>query len=247
MNDSAVEKESDYFDKLVASRGDFNPFKTRGWLTLSRRFTDMVAPREPLTLLDVGCGTGQSRQIYIQHCRSYVGIDLSAEAVGLARTRFPDSLFVHADACQLPFGAGAFDVVAFSSVLHHIDYYLPALAEARRVLKPGGCVFAYDPNLLNPAMALFRSPRSPLYTRVGVSPNERPLMPGALRQTFSAAGFESIRQRCQSDIPYRAVAPRLFNAFIGAHNICDWMMEYSFLGRVFGVFTVTCGKKSSGV
>jgi ubiquinone/menaquinone biosynthesis C-methylase UbiE len=236
-------RESEYFDKLVTSKGDFDPFKPHGWQTLARRFTEMAAPREPLSLLDIGCGTGQSRQIYIQHCRSYIGVDLSAEAIQIARSRFPDSAFIRADACKMPFGDASYDAVAFSSVLHHIDDYTQALVEARRLLKPGGRVFAFDPNLLHPAMALFRSPRSPLYIKEGVSPNERPLLPKALRRAFAAAGLNAIRQRCQSDIPYRAVAPRLINAFIGVYNVCDWVLEHSQLGRIFGVFTVTCGRR----
>ena len=240
---STAARESEYFDTLVASKGDFDPFKPRGWATLGKRFTEMVAPRQPLRLLDIGCGTGQSRQIYIQHVKEYVGVDLSQEALQIARQRFTPSMFIRADACTMPFANESFDAVAFSSVLHHIDDYTLALVEARRVVRPGGHIFAFDPNLLHPAMALFRSPRSPFYIKEGVSPNERPLMPGALRKAFAAAGLESIQQRCQSDIPYRAVAPKLINACIGAYNICDWLMEVTFTARIFGVFTVTCGTR----
>src|SRR5262249_12950872 len=142
-----------------------------------------------------------------------------------------------------PFAAGGFDVVAFSSVLHHMPDFPAALAEARRVLRPGGRAFAFDPNLLHPAMALFRHPRSPLYTAAGVSPAERPLAPRALRAAFQAAGFVRLRQRGQSDIPYRSVAPKLLNAAIGAYNACDRLWERVGLGRWFGTFVVTCGCK----
>ena len=240
---STTARESEYFDSLVASKGDFDPFKPRGWATLGRRFTEMVAPHQPLRLLDIGCGTGQSRQIYSQHVNAYIGVDLSKEALQFARQRFTACEFVRANACTLPFANETFDVVAFSSVLHHIDNFTQALFEARRVVRRGGHVFAFDPNLLNPAMALFRSPRSPFYIKEGVSPNERPLMPGALRKAFAAAGLESIQQRCQSDIPYRAVAPKLINACLGAYNICDWLLEVTFMARIFGVFTVTCAKR----
>src|SRR5437667_81934 len=78
-----------------------------------------------------------------------------------------------------------------------------ALTEAARVLRPGGWAFAFDPNLLHPAMLLFRHPRSPLYNSRGVTPDERPLHPRVLRDDFAAAGFAGLGQRCQSDIPYR--------------------------------------------
>ena len=45
---SAAERERAYFDELVRTRGDFNPFADRGWRTLARRFEQWVAPERPL-------------------------------------------------------------------------------------------------------------------------------------------------------------------------------------------------------
>ena len=235
--------ESAYFDDLVTSEGDFNPFTDQGWQTIAHRFEKWIAPKQPLDILDVGCGTGQSRQIYIAHARRYTGIDLSSEAVAIARRKYPDSEWLRADACELPFEDNSFDVVAFSSVLHHIPNYGDALREAYRVLRPEGTAFAFDPNLLHPAMALFRYPKSPLYLSQGVSPNEAPLHPAALRHHFAAASLRNIRQRGQSHIPYRAVAPRLLNTFLNAYNAADWMWECAGLGRWFGTFIITAGQK----
>lgn len=239
----AAARESSYFDGLIADKGDFNPFADRGWRTLARQFRRMVGPDRPLRLLDVGCGTGLSRQLYIEHSCLYAAIDLSLSALRIARQRFPESGWVKADACVLPFADESWDVVAFSSVLHHIPDYADALREAIRVLSPGGQAFAFDPNRLHPAMALFRWPRSPFYMSQGVSPNERPLMPGELRRAFAAAGFVDIRQKCQSDIPYRTVAPRVINACLGLYNFGDRIWERSGLGRWFGTFVVTAGRK----
>ena len=170
------EAEAEYFDRLVKERGEFDPLAPRGWQTIAARFSEFV-PSPISRLLDIGCGTGQSRQLYADRARSYVGIDLSLGALLLARRKFPEESWRLADACQLPFGSSSFDVVAFSSVLHHIPDFRPALEEALRVLRPGGRVFAFDPNRLHPAMALLRWPKSPFYISDGVSPNEAPLLP----------------------------------------------------------------------
>jgi ubiquinone/menaquinone biosynthesis C-methylase UbiE len=128
-------------------------------------------------------------------------------------------------------------------VLHHIPDFPLALREGWRVLRPGGHAFAFDPNLLHPAMALFRSPKSPLYTAKGVSPNEAPLLPGQLHAAFTAAGFVHLRQRAQSDLAYRQVAPRVLNACLRAYNFADHWFERVGLGRWFGTFVITSGQK----
>lgn len=241
--DTVTEVEREFFDRLVAADGAFNPFADRGWQTLASRFRAMARPPAGADMLDLGCGTGQSRQIYAGNFARYTGADLSPGAVAAARAAFGSDEWVVADACKLPFPDGRFDVVAFSSLLHHIPDYPVAVREGFRVLKPGGTAFAYDPNVYHPAMALFRHPRSPLYLSAGVSPNERPLRPSALWAAFDGAGFVNVRQRCQSDIPYRAVAPRLLNAMLAGYNVADWVWERAGLGRWFGTFAITCGDK----
>ena len=241
--ESEPAREAKFFDALAIKQGEFNPFHQRGWQTLRRAFGKMVHIHAPLELLDIGCGTGQSRQIYVDSARRYIGIDLSLESLVRARKEFPHNPWLAADASRLPFEANQFDVVAFSSVLHHITDYRQPLREAMRVLKPAGQVFAFDPNLLHPAMALFRHPRSPLYRSAGVSPNERPLLPQALREAFASAEFVEIQQIARANIPYRAVAPRLLNAMLSLYNLGDWMMDKLGIGRWFGSFIITVGRK----
>jgi ubiquinone/menaquinone biosynthesis C-methylase UbiE len=235
--------EAAYFDDLVSAGGEFNPFADSGWQTLRRRFEAFVRPRPGMRVLDLGCGTGQSRQLYAAYAAEYVGADLAEVALARARAKFPTDRWLRCDARALPFEPGSFDLVAFSSVLHHIADFEIALREGLRVLAPGGSVFAFDPNLLHPAMALFRHPRSPLYSSNGVSPNEAPLLPRTLRTAFGRAGFVDIQQRAQSDIAYREVAPRLLNAGLKAYNVADRWLERIGLGRWFGVFVITAAKK----
>jgi ubiquinone/menaquinone biosynthesis C-methylase UbiE len=239
----AARIEARYFDDLVSAGGEFNPFAESGWRTVQRRFEDFVRPRPGMRVLDIGCGTGQSRQLYAAHAAEYVGVDLAEVALARARARFPGDTWLCCDARELPFEAESFDLVAFSSVLHHIADFETALREALRVLAPGGAAFAFDPNVLHPAMALFRHPRSPFYSSKGVSPNEAPLLPRTLRTAFERAGFVDIKQRAQSDIAYREVAPPLLNAGLRAYNVVDRWWERIGLGRWFGIFVITSGRK----
>jgi SAM-dependent methyltransferase len=241
MSDSAT--DGAYFDRFVEDSGDFNPFADRGWDVLARRFADVAGQARDLRVLDIGCGTGQSRRIYARQASVYTGVDLSRGALRLARQRFGDAHWLQADGSRLPFRDGAFDVVALSSVLHHVPDMPSVLAAARRVVRPGGLVFAFDPNVRHPAMLLFRHPASPLYRANGVTPDERPLQPSVLRQAFAEGGLAEIGQRCQSGIPYRAVAPKLLNRLLPVYNVADWAWEHIGAGRWFGAFVVTWGRK----
>ena len=189
MRRSDAALEASYFDRLLKLEGEFNPFAESGWGTIRRCFEEFVEPKDGLRILDIGCGTGQSRQLYIHRAVEYTGVDLSSGALELARKKFPRDNWFCCDARELPFSDESFDLVTYSSVLHHIADFESALREGLRVLKPGARSFAFDPNLLHPAMALFRYPKSPLYSAKGVSPNEAPLLPTRLRSAFESAGF----------------------------------------------------------
>ncbi len=241
--DATARIEADYFDELASSQGEFDHIAASGFKTIQRRFEDFVRPRPGMRVLDIGCGTGGSRQLYAAYASDYIGVDLAEGGLALARVKFPDDRWQCADARDLPFENGSFDLVAFSSVLHHMADFEAALREGLRVLAPGGSAFAWDPNLLHPAMALFRYPKSPFYLAKGVSPNEAPLLPKTLRTAFERAGFVDIKQRAQSDIAYRTVAPRLLNAGLKAYNVADRWFERIGLGRWFGTFVVTAGRK----
>jgi SAM-dependent methyltransferase len=177
---------------------------------------------------------------------TYTGLDLSTSALARARARLPEVTWQRADAARLPHASASFDVVAFSSVLHHLPSLPPALAEAYRVLKPGGLVFAFDPNLLNPAMAILRHPRSPFYLSEGVSPDEKPLLPSALERAFLGAGFRDVLVRGKAGISYRSVAPRGVDALLALYNAADQLLAWSGLGRWIGTFAISSGRKPEG-
>lgn len=79
-------------------------------------------------LLDVGCGGGEALALARGRGADPVGVDTRARTDGVLR----------ADATRLPLRTGAFDVVLAECVLCLADDYPTALAEARRVLAPGG-------------------------------------------------------------------------------------------------------------
>lgn len=105
-----------------------------------------LLPAGPARVLDAGCGTGG----FIRRLRttrpewSVTGVDLSAQAVGLARERSGAEI-VQGSLTALPFADGSFDAVSTGDVLYHIADPRAAVGEMTRVLRPGGVLVVNEP------------------------------------------------------------------------------------------------------
>jgi len=95
-------------------------------------------------ILDAGCGSGPLFASLRDRGAVVTGFDSSAGMLDLARRRLgPDADLHLADlGGPLPFPDGAFDDVIAALVLHYLEDWTGALAELRRVLRPGGRLIA---------------------------------------------------------------------------------------------------------
>jgi ubiquinone/menaquinone biosynthesis C-methylase UbiE len=93
-----------------------------------------------LKVLDAGCGSGPLAEALRAKGAVVSGFDLSPAMVDLARARLGDDadLRVADLGAPLPYPDDAFDLVVASLALHYVEDWASALAELRRVLKPGG-------------------------------------------------------------------------------------------------------------
>ena len=94
-------------------------------------------------VLDVGCGTGGMMEA-LQRYGTTWGVDFSEEMVRQCLARGFTNV-VAASATELPLQNESFDLVTFFDCLEHIDDDQAALSETRRVLRPGGLLFASVP------------------------------------------------------------------------------------------------------
>ena len=105
--------------------------------------------------LEIGAGVGaMSAQLLTLYPRfRMVATDCDTALVGMAEQVLAGfgrrASAQRADAAQLPFPDGRFDLVLSAAVLHHVIDWDQALAEAVRVLRPGGKLIGYD--MLNTA------------------------------------------------------------------------------------------------
>lgn len=137
---------------------------------------------EPIgALLDVGTGSGHMLQLLGAKATRAVGVDISSEALRVARTKVHGAGLSHCelqrgDMYDLPFAAPLFDTVVAERVLAGAERPLAALAEISRTLKHGGravVIEEFD-------SLIAASPANPIAT---------------LREWFTKAGLEVSRVR----------------------------------------------------
>ena len=140
----------------VAERYDItNDLLALGQTRLWRRaVVNAVRPLPGERILDLAAGTGTSSVPFAERGAFVVPCDFSLGMLGVGRRREPALPFVGGDALRLPFADGAFDAVSMSFGLRNTADPLAALAEMRRVTRPGGrlvvCEFSH------PTFAPFR-------------------------------------------------------------------------------------------
>ncbi|MEO1573807.1 MAG: methyltransferase domain-containing protein [Pseudomonadota bacterium] len=106
-----------------------------------------VAGTGPIRILDCGVGTGAVATAAVRALKGpyqLSAVDISPQMVATARQRFAragiSAWVTEASVMALPFADNSFDVVTAAHVLEHLPEPVAALAEMRRVLRPGGWI-----------------------------------------------------------------------------------------------------------
>jgi len=140
--------------------------------------TRAVAPRPGQRILDLAAGTGASSVALARSGAEVVAADFSPGMIAEGARRHgdvPGLSFVEADATALPFGDAEFDTVTISFGLRNVNDPRAALAEMRRVTKPGGrlviCEFSHPQHPLFAGVYRFYNDRVLPLVAKGVSSN----------------------------------------------------------------------------
>jgi SAM-dependent methyltransferase len=159
-------------------------------------------------LLDVGCGPGTITVDLASRVPDgqVIGIDRADDVLAQARQEADrqgqrNVRFQAGDVYHLAFDAGAFDVVHAHQVLQHLSDPVGALAEMRRVCRPGGLVAARDSDY----GGMFWFPEDPeltewlaLYRRVALAIGGEPDAGRRMLSWAQAAGFASVEASASS-------------------------------------------------
>jgi SAM-dependent methyltransferase len=184
-----------------------------------------VAARGP-AILDFGAGVGTSVPYfrkYFPNC-ALTCLDVSNKSLDVGRSRFASQAsFVHFDGTRIPFPDANFDVVFLACVLHHIPHseHRGILADARRVLRPGGTLVVFEHNPYNPLTVQ-------AVNTCEFDANAVLIRPGQLKRDAERAGF------ARPQVRFRIFFPRALRALRGLEPSMTWIpfgAQYYLLGR----------------
>jgi len=235
------EREIAFFDSCGIADG-YDVFTPESNARLIEAIVRLGRFHRGARVADLGCGAGVFTDLLRQRGCECVGLDLSPKLVEVGRRNYPGVEFMQGDVEHLPFPAASFDGVLLSGIVHHLPDPARCAAEVFRVLRPGGRFVAFDPNRMNPFMWLYRDRSSPLYSPVGVTANERPVLARKVAAAFRAAGF-SIETEYLSNLHYRYVASKRVRWLLPIYNAIDSVLFAPGFMRPFRSFVLTFGEK----
>lgn len=189
---------------FVASSGDGYELQMGRWSRrLADPFLDFCGCCDGESILDAGCGTGALTSAIVKRTRTaqVSGIDFSDAYVDHARraVRERRAQFEVGDVCALPYGNASFDRVLSLLVLHFVPDTPKAVAELRRVARPGATVGAavWDARGGFLAARIFFDSAAALYpsgSEMRARNYTRPMTrPGELAEAWRAGGLIGVR------------------------------------------------------
>jgi ubiquinone/menaquinone biosynthesis C-methylase UbiE len=235
------QKEIAFFDRHAAA-DEYDVFAPAANERIIDAFVELTGLKPRARIADLGCGSGAFTALLNRAGYDSLGLDLSAKLLELGRRKHPGIGFVAGDIERLPFSDASFDGVLLSGVVHHFPDPTRCAAEVFRVLHPGGRFMAFDPNRLNPFMWLYRDPASPLYSSVGVTENERPVLAREAAAVFERAGF-TVSSHYLGNLAYRYVASARARALLPIYNFLDAALFSPAFMRRLRPFVLTTGEK----
>ncbi|MEM0898093.1 MAG: metalloregulator ArsR/SmtB family transcription factor [Verrucomicrobiota bacterium] len=140
-----TDKARAYFDQLAGKFGrQYVP--GRSWKSLAETLIKLMPPK---VIADLGAGEGTLSQLLAQRAEKVIAVDNSEKMVDFGGRAAKDNGFKNleyrvGDIEKPPIDDEAVDLALFSQALHHAATPKAAVAEAHRILKPGGHVVVLD-------------------------------------------------------------------------------------------------------
>lgn len=143
MPDDTIRRVQQQFGATAHSYVTSETHRHGGSLPILR---DVLAPQPSWRVLDVATGGGHTARTLAETCAQVIASDVTHAMLRAARADQPGSAvaFCQHDAARLPFPAATFDAVTCRIAAHHFAEVPAFVAEAVRVLRPGGWLAIAD-------------------------------------------------------------------------------------------------------
>ncbi|HEX8185538.1 MAG TPA: ubiquinone/menaquinone biosynthesis methyltransferase [Blastocatellia bacterium] len=235
---TSEEKKQRYVNRLfetIASRYDFfTAFMSygmdRGW---KRALVGMLQLKGGESALDIACGTGDITFAIARRLNSgqVIGLDITQSMLNIAErkrleSRSANVSFHRGDIMRMPFADETFDCVTGGYALRNVPDVAGALAEIKRVLKPGGCLLSLD----------FGKPRNAVYRWLYI------------RYLIVVGSVVGLIMHGDADT-YRYI-PETLKLYPGQRGVREMMERAGFVGTGFrefggGIMAINYGAKPS--
>ncbi|MBF0328685.1 MAG: methyltransferase [Nitrospirae bacterium] len=202
--------EREHFNALACEKGEiwWGSTTKAGIKRLERRakllkqnLTHLNNPK----VFELGCGTGAFSRYILSELPSLdlTSCDISTECIRIASKRYSsykNAKFLVSDITMKPSSLGVFDVVIGNSILHHLPIR-SSLIYCMQILKPGGIIMFFEPNMMNPQIAIEKNIRF-IGKILQNTENETAFFRWSLKKILQEVGFNKV-----SVIPFDFLHP----------------------------------------
>lgn len=201
MKNNRTEREQNHFDQLAGKYEglyDLNqPAALYKVKNLCVEYVDFFIDAPSGCLLEIGCGTG----FYTRHLaacidkREYIATDISEEMLSVAQATssgiVKENVSWKVENClDYSFEENSVSIITGHGILHHLPIE-SSIKEMERILKSGGKIAFYEPNIFNPYVWMIKT--IPKMRPQGDSENETALNPFKTAKLLKKYGFCKIK------------------------------------------------------